>query len=259
MQGIDVSVDQGRIDWEKVRADGVDFAVVKATQGRGEGALTRLLPRFTVSTFKANVLGAAAAGLDVSVYHYFTGDTTERAISEADYFLDAIEPYHDKISGYAAVDVESKPYLSGLTPARLAAAVEAFVQRVYQRGFQPLIYTNPDFLVYKLPASFRNDHDIWLAHWGVSRPFQVPYLQMWQYGAGYVDGIRGLVDLDVGYYDTREQIRAWKVGDVYTLKSGDKWSNGNAVPSRLIGRQYPVIQVKDNALLLGGIVSWVKI
>lgn len=259
MQGIDVSADQGRIDWEKVRSDGVDFAVVKATQGRGEGALTRLLPRFTVSTFKANVLGAAAAGLDVSVYHYFTGDTTERAIAEADYFLDVIEPYHDKISGYAAVDVESKPYLSGLTPARLATAVEAFVQRVCQRGFQPLIYTNPDFLVYRLPASFRNDHDIWLAHWGVSSPYPVPYLQIWQYGAGYVDGIKGLVDLDIGYYDTREQIRAWKVGDVYTIREGDLYSTGAQVPSRLVGRQYKILQVRDGEVLLSGIMSWVKL
>ena len=200
-----------RIDWKKVRADGVDFAVVKATQGRGEGALTRLLPRFTVSTFKQNVLGAAAAGLDVSVYHYFTGDTTERAISEADYFLNTIEPYHEKISGYAAVDVESKPYLSGLTPARLAAAVanqggigliaasgmsnnelryEIRMARSLTKGviginimvaakkFSEIVKTAID----ELPASFRNDHDIWLAHWGVSRPLQVPYLQMWQYG-----------------------------------------------------------------------------
>jgi len=258
MQGIDVSVDQGRIDWEKVRADGVDFAVVKATQGRGEGALTRLLPRFTVSTFKQNVLGAAAAGLDVSVYHYFTGDTTERAISEADYFLDTLEPYHDKISGYAAVDVESKTYLSGLTPARLAAAVEAFVQRVYQRGFQPLIYTNPDFLVYKLPASFQNDHDIWLAHWGVSRPLQVPYLQMWQYGVGYVDGIKGLVDLDVGYFENRDLQRVYRVGESYTMKAGDTYTNGKAVPSRLIGRTYKILQVKDGSILLDGIMSWVS-
>lgn len=258
MQGIDVSSAQGAVNWVKVKADGVDFAVVKATQGKGEGALTRFLSRFRDSRFAANVVGASDAGLDVSVYHYFTGTDTQTALAEAEYFLDTIEPYHNRIGAYAAVDVESK-YLSAVTPEKLAEAVEAFVQRVYERGFQPLIYTNPDFLVYKLPASFRNDHDIWLAHWGVSTPFAVPYLQIWQYGAGYVDGIAALVDLDVGYYDTREQIRVWKVGDVYTLKSGDKWSNGNAVPSRLIGRQYPVIQVKDDALLLGGIVSWVKI
>ena len=258
MQGIDVSYIQGVIDWPKVRADSVDFAVVKATQGRGEGALTRLLPHFRDPKFVANVTGAAAAGLDVSVFHYLTATDTARAISEADYFLDTIEPYHAKISGYAAVDVESK-YLDGLTPSRLAEVVEAFIQRVYERGFQPLVYTNPSFLVYRLPSSFKNDHDIWLAHWGASKPYSVPYLQIWQYGAGYVDGVNGLVDLDVGYYDTREQIRVWSVGDVYTLRDGDEYANGAKVPSRLIGRQYKILQLREGAALLSGIVSWVRL
>ena len=259
MQGIDVSYIQGVIDWPKVRADGVDFAVVKATQGRGEGALTRLLPHFRDPKFVANVTGAAAAGLDVSVFHYLTATDTARAVLEADYFLDTIEPYHDKIGGYAAVDVESKPYLYDLAPARLAECVDAFIQRVYERGFQPLIYTNPDFLVYHLPATFRNIHDIWLAHWGVSSPLSVPYLQIWQYGAGYVDGIKGLVDLDVGYYDQREVVRVWQVGDVYTIRDGDVYSNGAKVPSRLVGRQYKILQLREGAALLSGIVSWVRI
>lgn len=258
MQGIDVSVDQGKIDWQKVKADDVDFAVVKATQGRGEGALTKYLRNFTVSTFKQNILGAHAAGLDTSVYHYLTAQTVEEAINEANYFLSVIEPYHSKITAFAAVDVESK-YLDGITPVNLAAIVDAFVQRVYEQGYQPLTYTNPSFLRYRLPTSFSGQHDIWLAHWGASHPYQVPYLKMWQYGAGYVDGIKGLVDLDVGYYDTREVIRAWKVGDTYTIKAGDKYSNGKDVPSRLVGRQYPVIQVKDRMVLLGGIISWVKV
>lgn len=258
MQGIDVSTAQGYINWQKVKNDAVDFAVVKATQGRGETVFTSFLRHFKDSKFERNIKGAHDAGLDTSVYHYFTATDTDTAVDEANYFLDTIEPYHGLITAYAAVDVESK-YLNGLSPSRLAEVVNAFVQRVYERGFQPLVYTNPSFLCYRLPASFAREHDIWLAHWGASSPYQVPYLQIWQYGEGYVDGISGTVDLDVGYYDTREVIRAWKIGDFYTLKQGDCWSNGNPVPFRLIGRQYPVIQVKDGALLLGGIVSWVKL
>lgn len=258
MQGIDVSSVNGRVDWSKVKADSVDFAVVKATQGRGEGTLTRFLSRFRDSRFAENVLGASAAGLDVSVYHYFTATDTQTALAEADYFLDTLDPYRKRITAYAAVDVESK-YLSALAPAQLAECVEAFVQRVYERGYQPLVYTNPAFLVYRLPKSFRERHDIWLAHWGVSSPFTVPYLMMWQYGAGYVDGVNGQVDLDVGYYDIREQVRVYAVGDLYTIREGDVYANGKDVPSRLVGRQYKIIQVRDGAVLLGGIVSWVKV
>lgn len=258
MQGIDVSAIQGYIDWAKVKADDVDFAVVKATQGRGESALTKWMSTIKDSKFVTNILGASMNNLDTSVYHYLTATDTETALREADFFLSTIEPYHSKIKSYAAVDVESK-YLNGLTPNQLATVVEAFIQQVYQAGYQPLVYTNPNFLRYRLPSSFQLEHDIWLAHWGVATPYKVPYLSMWQYGAGYVDGISGMVDLDVGYYEIREVKKVYRIGDKYTLKEGDVYSTGVKVPSRLVGRTYVITQVKEDRILLGSIASWVKI
>lgn len=259
MQGIDVSYIQGSVDWKKVRADDVDFAIIKATQGRGEGALTRLLSHFRDPRFTDNVLGASAAGLSVGVFHYLTATDEDMAVAEADYFLEAIEPYHSRISLYAAVDVESDVWLKKLAPTRLAAVVDTFTQRVYERGFQPCVYTNPSFLLYRLPSGFASKHDIWLAHWGASKPYTVPYLVMWQYGKGYVSGVKDLVDLDVGYFEPREIVRVWKVGDTYTIREGDVYSSGAKVPARLVGRQYSVLQVKDGKILLGGIMSWVKV
>ena len=43
LRGIDVSTLQGTIAWSRVKRAGVDFAMIKATQGRGEGAATRHL------------------------------------------------------------------------------------------------------------------------------------------------------------------------------------------------------------------------
>ena len=62
MKGIDVSTLQGHIDWQRVVDDGIDFAMIKATQGRGEGATTRHLRRFRDSRFAENIVGASAAG-----------------------------------------------------------------------------------------------------------------------------------------------------------------------------------------------------
>ena len=259
MQGIDVSVFQGNIDWVKVKNDDVRFAVIKATQGKRDSRLTGYLGSFTDSTFVRNITGARAAGLDTSVYHYFTATSVSEAVKEADYFLKVIEPYKSKITSYAAVDVESEVWLKGMLPAVLAECVDAFCQRVYARGFQPLVYTNPNYLCYKLPASFRQQHDIWLAHWGVSSPFHVPNMKMWQYGAGRVDGISVNVDLDVGYYEIRDVKPKYEVGGRYTIKVGDVYSNGKQVPSRLAGRTYEILAVKPDMILLGGIVSWVKI
>jgi len=54
MKGIDVSTLQGVIDW-KTAGKNIDFAMIKATQGRGEGATTRFLSKFTDSKFRQNV------------------------------------------------------------------------------------------------------------------------------------------------------------------------------------------------------------
>src|SRR3546814_10025509 len=60
--GIDVSHHQGAIDWERVAADGVEFAYLKATEGGG----------FSDPRFVSNARGAKAAGIKVGAYHYYT-------------------------------------------------------------------------------------------------------------------------------------------------------------------------------------------
>ena len=61
VEGIDVSDGQGTIDWTAVKAAGVDFAIVKATQGTYD----------TQSTFAANWGGARAAGIARGLRHDF--------------------------------------------------------------------------------------------------------------------------------------------------------------------------------------------
>lgn len=197
MKGIDVSTIQGVIDWSKVYNDDVRFAMIKATQGRGEGAATKHLKRFTDSRFASNIKGAASVGLGVGVYHYFTATTVSAAREEAEYFCKVIAPYKDKITLWAAVDVESK-YLDGLSKDELYASVRAFMDVVEKRGFESMIYTNPNFLKYRFPAGAFDKDAIWLAHWNVKTPMEVPNMHIWQYGVGKVAGIRGSVDMNVG-------------------------------------------------------------
>ena len=59
--GIDVSVYQGDIDWEAVKNDRIDFAIIRlGFRGYGESGSMNLDRNFT-----ANLEGAIAAGLDV--------------------------------------------------------------------------------------------------------------------------------------------------------------------------------------------------
>lgn len=50
----------------------------------------------------------------------------------------------------------------------------------------------------------------------------------------------------------------YEVGDKYTIKRGDVYSNGKTVPERLIGKSFTIARVAAGRILLGEIVSWVK-
>lgn len=249
LKGIDVSTLQGNIDWSRINAD---FAMIKATQGRGEGAATRLLSRFTDSKFKRNITSCRCPA---GVYHYFTAQDKAKATAEADYFCSIIEPYRDRIKLWAALDVESF-YLDGLGKTELTAIVMTALERIESRGFKPMLYTNPNYLRYRFEPHAFDDYDIWLAHYGVKTPYSVPNMKIWQYGTTTVSGISTAVDADYGYFALDEN---YKVGDKYTIRAGDRYTNGVAVPTRLIGKSYTIMQVREGMILLGEISSWVKV
>ena len=249
LKGIDVSTLQGNIDWSRIS---VDFAMIKATQGRGEGAATRLLSRFTDSKFKANITNCRCPA---GVYHYFTAQDKAKATAEADYFCSIIEPYRSRIKLWAALDVESF-YLDGLGKTELTAIVMTALERIESRGYKPMLYTNPNFLKYRFEPHAFDDYDIWLAHYGVSKPYSVPNMKIWQYGKTTVSGISTDVDADYGYFALDG---GYKVGDKYTIRAGDTYTNGVAVPARLVGKQYTIMQVREGMILLGEISSWVKV
>ena len=250
LKGIDVSTLQGVIDWSRVSAD---FAMIKATQGRGEGAATRLLSRFTDSRFKVNIENCS---VPCGVYHYFTGTTLKKTYEEADYFISVLAPYKSRVKLWAALDVESF-YLGGLSAEDLTRFVTAALDRIRDAGYVPMLYTNPNYLKYRfLPHAF-DGYDIWLAHWGVKTPYTVPRLKIWQYGAGTVPGVKTRVDLDIGYFE--QPGTTYSVGGKYTIKAGDRYTNGVAVPSALWGKQYTIQAVKPNAILLKEILSWVEV
>ena len=265
MKGIDVSILQGDINWRKAKADGVKFAMVKATQGRGETAATKHLRVFTDGKLAANVAGAHNAGIDCGVYHYFTAKTNAEAEYEAEYFLEAIEPHKRYIDLWAAVDVESEPHLGGVGKTLLTSAAKTFMVEVKKAGYKPMLYTNPNYLTYRFALGAFDDYDIWLAHWGVKKPMTVPNTRIWQYGLGRVDGISTNVDMDEGYFgdgqcqdSTESEPSQYKVGDKYTVRKGDKYINGKSADG-VAGNTYTITRVMPGQILVQPINSWIKI
>ena len=80
-QGIDVSKWQGVVDWAKVKAAGVDFAMLRAWYGQGTAD----------SEFAKNAAGCEAAGRPYGVYWFSNAYSAETAAAEAAACLKAIE------------------------------------------------------------------------------------------------------------------------------------------------------------------------
>lgn len=263
LKGIDVSTHQGDIDWKRVRASDIDFAMIKATQGRGEGVETRGYRKFRDSRFVSNITEADNNSIACGVYHYFTAKNPVEAREEAAYFLATIAPHKDRIKLWAAVDVESKPWLSDVDKPMLTDAVREFMAQIKNAGYKPMLYTNLDFLYYRYEPGAFADADIWLACWRPNKPTTIPNVRIWQYGIDDVDGIRFEVDANKGYFELPSvsvEKPVYVTGNLYRIKAGDRYTSGLAVPPRLVGECYPIVQVKPGRIRLGnGLNSWVEV
>lgn len=204
--GIDVSYHQGAIDWAKVKAAGVDFAIVRmGFRGYANGNLA------TDMRFKENVQGAIDAGLKVGVYFFTEAISVDEAVAEAQYVLDAISPYN--ITMPVAIDWESNAAASdggrkitaGLTKEQNTLICSAFCDVIKSAGYTPMVYANKSDFSNRLDGeALSQKYEIWLARYNKIAEFQHAY-SFWQYSAGSatntgtVDGISGNVDLNFWY------------------------------------------------------------
>ena len=76
VKGIDVSHWQGNIDWSKVKAAGISFAIIKAG-GSDDGF-------YTDSKWEANYKGAKANGIAVGAYYFVGPKCVNAAAGKAD-------------------------------------------------------------------------------------------------------------------------------------------------------------------------------
>ena len=194
LRGVDVSVYQGQIDWRAVKASGIRFAMIKATQGRSVSDPT--LVNFTDSRFAENALGAAKVGIVCGAYLTALNET--EAVQEAKVFLSAVAPYRTSLALGAALDVEDSRLPRD--KAKLTAIVRAFCRYVTDAGMSCMVYTNPDFLQNRLGDL--TEFGLWLALWrdktNLPTTKQYPNLKLWQWGTEAVSGIAGKTDANLG-------------------------------------------------------------
>ena len=203
IKGIDVSTFQGIIDWEKVAASGIDFAMVRAGYGKDSSQID--------AQFARNMEGAAAAGIPVGVYWFSYATSEDEARQEARVALAAIKPYTLLYPIAYDYEYDTVRYAEGrgiyVTREQATACCKAFCDEIKAAGYYPMVYTSLDYLRRYVDAEAVGC-DVWLAQYN-DKPTYTGKFTMWQHSSkGRVAGFRGNVDLDVCYVDYPALIRA---------------------------------------------------
>ncbi|MCI8610186.1 MAG: hypothetical protein HFE73_11120 [Firmicutes bacterium] len=191
--GIDVSSYQKKIDWERVKADGVDFAMIRlGYRGYTQGMLKM------DAYYEQNITAAPKAGVDVGVYFFSQAVSVEEAIDEAKYVLKEIRG--KDVTLPVAFDMEPIPEaerINNLTVEERTAIADAFCQIIEKNGYEAMVYGNPTWLTGSLNLHYLGQWPIWLAHYTDVTSYPYSHV-MWQYtDNGRVDGIEGKVDLNL--------------------------------------------------------------
>ncbi|MEE8885762.1 MAG: GH25 family lysozyme [Eubacteriales bacterium] len=204
-QGIDVSKFQGDIDWEAVKEDGIDFAIIRIGYTTyGSGTICEDPMGLT------NLKEAKAAGLEVGAYYFSQAITTDEAVEEAEESLALLEESGVTLDHPMFIDYE---YISdsdgagrlqaakddGLSESTMTSIVETFCATVSAGGYKAGVYASKSMLTDDLDYSdIQDSYTVWLAHWTTSATDYAGDFSFWQYSeSGSVDGIDGSVDMDI--------------------------------------------------------------
>lgn len=191
LHGIDVSDDQGAIDW-RFAASHVDFAAVQIGYGTARDVAD-------THTGQANIHGAAHNGLHVMPY-FFAYPRLGNARTQGREFGKMAADFESEGVAFdlpLAVDVEVNP--ESMSPADMTRWVRDFLAAT---GFDPkrlAVYTYPAFWAANTYGTPINAH-LWVADWFAQRPQRLSGLPVpfcWQTtNKGRIPGIHGAVDLD---------------------------------------------------------------
>lgn len=197
-KGVDVSHHQGDIDWNKVKADGYDFAIVRIAY-RGYGITTGDL--YSDREYYNNIIEAQKAGLDVGVYVFSQAINEEEALEEAELVIDSLEGLELQLPVVFDPELirDDTARTDDVTGEQFTKNTIAFCERIKEAGYVPMIYSNMYWEAFLFDLEQLSEYAIWYADY--EKIPQTPYdFTFWQYSeSGTVDGIQGVTDLNVWF------------------------------------------------------------
>ncbi|MDD7604708.1 MAG: GH25 family lysozyme [Candidatus Limisoma sp.] len=189
--GIDVSSHNGKINFECVSGAGIDFVIIKASEGAA----------FRDSRFASNYDSAKDNGLAVGAYHFFRFDVD--GTLQARNFVETIGDRDFDLPLVIDVEEHGNPYV--FLRSKVVRQLRDMVDELTALEYRVMIYTNKDGY-YKFIKDNFDDYPLWLC--SLNRRPELDWT-IWQYSHwGKVDGIQGDVDLN-RFYGNLEQWKNW--------------------------------------------------
>ncbi len=200
--GLDLSKYNGEVDYAALKAEGIDFVMIRlGSRGYGSGQIT------LDEKFEENITKAIGAGLEVGVYFFSQAITAEEAVEESNFIVQTLANY--KITYPIAFDMEyvqnDKARIEALSREEKTAVAKAFLQNTKVAGYHPMIYGTKEWLIREIDLTKLTEYDIWLSQQKDVPDY--PYkFQMWQYSLkGKIGGVSGDVGLNISFVDYSEK------------------------------------------------------
>lgn len=186
--GIDVSKYQGSINWRKVAASGVKFAMLRVVSTNKDGI-------YIDPTFKQNYKSATEAGIPVGAYFFTYAQSEDTQNKEMEMMFKALDG--KKFDYPIALDIEDTATAS-IGKAALTALVKRGLDIIDQKGYKPILYTYTNYKNNYLDMNALKDYDLWLADTRSSYNGRGKSA-IWQYGQETIAGITGKCDVNYCY------------------------------------------------------------
>lgn len=186
--GIDVSKYQGTINWRKVSASGVKFAMLRVVSTDKNGI-------YVDPTFEQNYKGATEAGIPVGAYFFTYAQDVATQNKELETLFKALEG--KKFDYPIALDIEDVNTAS-IGKYALTNIVKRGLDIIDQKGYMPILYTYTNYKNKYLDMGVLKDYDLWLADTRSSYNGRGKSA-IWQYGQETIAGISGKCDVNYCY------------------------------------------------------------
>ena len=185
-RGIDVSNYQGTVDWDMVKAAGIDFAILRVGPVYGKPD----------DSFERNAAECERLSIPYGVYYYSYARSVADANKEADRTLAWLGGHHPSLPVY--YDLEDNYILQdpNFSKDKLAQIAQAFCNRMEAVGFKSGIYANLNWLNNYLDSPSLSGYDHWVAQYNWRCDYAGSY-SFWQYSnSGNVPGVNGRCDMN---------------------------------------------------------------